>query len=73
MEKVILDIAGMRCGACAVGIELVLVKKKGIKSAKVSLNERMAVVEYDPASGSIRHCKGCKRYRVHCNIKQIDS
>ena len=49
MEKVILDIAGMRCGACAVGIELVLAKKKGIKSAKVSLNERMAVLEYDPA------------------------
>ncbi len=49
MEKTILDIAGMRCGACAVGIELALTKKKGIKSAKVSLNERMAVVEYDPA------------------------
>jgi copper chaperone CopZ len=49
MEKMIFDIAGMRCGACAVGIELVLTKKKGIKSAKVSLNERMAVVEYDPA------------------------
>ncbi len=50
MKKVILDIAGMRCGACAVGIELALEKKKGVKSAKVSLNERMAVVEYDPAS-----------------------
>ncbi len=50
MEKVILDIAGMRCGACAVGIELALGKKKGIKSAKVSLNERMAVVEYDSAT-----------------------
>ena len=49
MEKVIFDIAGMRCGACAVGIELMLAKKKGVKSAKVSLNERMAVVEYDPA------------------------
>ncbi len=49
MEKLILDIAGMRCAACAVGIELMLAKKKGIKSAKVSLNERMAVVEYDPA------------------------
>lgn len=50
MEKVIFDIAGMRCGACAVGIELMLAKKKGIKSAKVSLNERMAAVEYDPAT-----------------------
>jgi copper chaperone CopZ len=49
MEKVILDIAGMRCGACAAGIELMLGKKKGIKSAKVSLNERIATVEYDPA------------------------
>jgi copper chaperone CopZ len=49
MKEVTLDIAGMRCGACAVGLELMLAKKKGIKSAKVSLNERMAVVEYDPA------------------------
>jgi copper chaperone CopZ len=49
MEKVIFDVAGMRCGACAVGIELALVKKKGVKSAKVSLNERIAAVEYDPA------------------------
>ncbi len=31
------------------GIELILAKKKGIKSAKVSLNERIATVEYDPA------------------------
>ena len=49
MEKVILDIAGMRCGACAIGIELAIAKKKGVKNARVSLNERMAVVEYDPA------------------------
>jgi len=48
MKKVTLDIAGMRCGACAIGIELMLARKKGIKSAKVSLNERTAVVEYDP-------------------------
>ncbi len=47
---VIFDIAGMRCGACAIGIELALAKKNGVKSTKVSLNERMAVVEYDPAT-----------------------
>jgi copper chaperone CopZ len=39
MKEVTLDIAGMRCSACAVGLELILAKKKGIKSAKVSLNE----------------------------------
>ncbi len=49
MEKLIIDIVGMSCGACAVGIELTLTKKKGVKSAKVSLIERMAVIEYDPA------------------------
>jgi len=49
MKKITLDIAGMRCGACAVGIELMLAKKKGIKTAKVSLNDRTAVIEYDPA------------------------
>lgn len=48
MEKVILDIAGMRCGSCAICIELMLGKKKGIVSSKVSLNERSAIVEYDP-------------------------
>ncbi|HEX7576067.1 MAG TPA: heavy metal-associated domain-containing protein [Candidatus Methanoperedens sp.] len=48
MKKVTLDITGMRCGACAIGIELMLARKKGIKSAKVSLNERTAVVDYDP-------------------------
>jgi len=49
MKIITLDIAGMRCGSCVVGIELLLVRNKGIKSAKVSLNERTAVVEYDPA------------------------
>ncbi len=38
----------MCCGACAVGIGLALAKKKGVKSAKVFLNERIAAVEYDP-------------------------
>lgn len=32
MEKVILDIAGMRCGACAVGIELTLAKKQEVRT-----------------------------------------
>lgn len=50
MQKIMFDIAGMRCGACAIGIELTLGKKKGIKTAKVSLNDRIAVVEYDSAS-----------------------
>ncbi len=55
MKKVILDIAGMRCGACAVGIELALAKKGGVISAKVSLNEKMALVNSikNPTTGAI--------------------
>lgn len=48
MNKSIFDISGMRCGACAVGIELALTKKKGIKNANVSLAEKIAIVEYNP-------------------------
>jgi copper chaperone CopZ len=46
MKKVSLDIAG--CGSCVLGIDLMLTRQKGIKSGKVSLNDRTAVVEYDP-------------------------
>lgn len=49
MEKTTLNIAGMRCGTCSIGIELALAKKNGIKSAKISYNEKIAKVEYDPA------------------------
>jgi Cu2+-exporting ATPase len=48
MKKVTLDIAGMRCGSCVIGLELMLARQKGIISAKVSLSDRTAVVEYDP-------------------------
>lgn len=50
MEEVILDIAGMRCCTCAIGIELALGKKIGVNDAKVSSSERIAIVKYDAAS-----------------------
>lgn len=53
IEKVILDIVGMRCASCAIGIELTLGKIKGIKSVKVSLFEKIAIVEYDQLTVSI--------------------
>ena len=50
MEKTTFYISGMRCGTCSTGIELALAKKNGIKSAKISLHEKIAIVEYDPAT-----------------------
>ena len=39
----------MHCGSCAIEIELMLEKVKGIKNAKISLNEKTTIVEFDPS------------------------
>ena len=44
-----LDIQGMTCGACATSVKVVLKKLDGVSDAKVSVEEKRAVVSYDPA------------------------
>ena len=44
-----LDIQGMTCGACATSVKVVLKQLDGVSDAKVSLEEKKAVVNYDPA------------------------
>ena len=41
------NIEGMHCGACSTGIEMFLANTEGVKSAKVSYEEKKAEVEYD--------------------------
>ena len=43
------NIEGMHCGACSTGIEMFLGNTEGIKSAKVSFENKKAEVEYDEA------------------------
>ena len=44
-----LDVQGMTCGSCTAAVRIVLKKLDGVKDAKVSFDERKAVVAYDPA------------------------
>lgn len=53
MEKVILKIEGMHCGACANGIQMMLSYKNGVSKAEVSYEKKKGVVEYDPEKISI--------------------
>src|SRR6266542_1076531 len=43
-------IEGMTCGACATAVKQVLGKVDGVKDARVSYEEKKAVVTYDPAT-----------------------
>lgn len=48
-RSVTLNIAGMDCAACTTAIRIAIEKVDGVKAAKVSFDEKHAVVEYDPA------------------------
>lgn len=52
MEKMDLKIDGMHCGACAVGIQMLVSQMDGVKSAEVSYNDKKGTFEYDPAKVS---------------------
>ena len=43
----------MHCGACANGIQMMLIYKNGVSTAEVSYEKTEGVVEYDPEKISI--------------------
>ncbi len=45
----ILHIDGMTCGSCAMAVKRVLKKVDGVKDARVSYEEKKAMVTYDAA------------------------
>lgn len=49
MEKIELQIEGMHCGSCAVGIQMLTTQIDGISSAQVNYEEKKGVFEFDPA------------------------
>jgi copper chaperone CopZ len=52
MEKITLNIEGMHCGSCAVGIQMLTSQMEGVKSAEVSYDGKKGVFEFDPAKTS---------------------
>lgn len=49
MEKAQLHIEGMHCGACAVGIQMLVTQMEGVASAEVSYDGKQGTFSYDPA------------------------
>ena len=49
LKTVTCRVKGMTCAGCAAMIEGALSKTKGVKTARVSLKEERAVVQFDPA------------------------
>ncbi len=45
--KIKLNIEGMHCGACAVGIQMLLENTEGVKKAAVDYNSKIGEVEFD--------------------------
>ena len=57
MEKVTLGISGMTCGGCVKSVSRVLDAMDGVAKADVSLDQRCAVVNYDPGKLGVEQLK----------------
>lgn len=49
MEKIELDIVGMHCGSCAIGIQMIVSQIDGVASASADYDKKKAWVEFDSA------------------------
>ena len=48
MEKIEMNIEGMHCGSCAIGIQMVTSQLDGVASANVSYEGKKGMFEFDP-------------------------
>ena len=49
METLTLNIGGMTCGGCVKSVTRILENTEGVTKAKVSLENKNALIEFDPA------------------------
>jgi putative mercuric ion binding protein len=49
METLTLNIGGMTCGGCVKSVTRILENTEGVAKAEVSLENKNAVIEFDPA------------------------
>lgn len=47
MEKIELDVEGMHCGSCAIGIQMLVSQMDGVTSASADYDKKKAWVEFD--------------------------
>ncbi len=49
METLTLNIGGMTCGGCVKSVTRILENTEGVTKAEISLENKNAVIEFDPA------------------------
>ncbi|OFR05118.1 heavy-metal-associated domain-containing protein [Neisseria sicca] len=49
METLTLNIGGMTCGGCVKSVTRILENTQGVAKAEVSLDNKNAIIEFDPA------------------------
>lgn len=52
MEKITLHIEGMHCGACSIGIQMLVSQMDGVGKVEVSYEGKEGMFEFDPAKTS---------------------
>ncbi len=52
MEKITLHIEGMHCGACSIGIQMLVSQMDGVGKVEVSYEGKEGSFEFDPAKTS---------------------
>lgn len=57
MKETNLKIEGMHCAGCSTRLERVLNNLEGVKTAKVSLEEKKATIKYDETKINIENIK----------------
>jgi len=57
MKKITIPVTGMHCASCAINIERVVKRLRGVKSANVNLIANKATVEYDEAKVALGDMK----------------
>jgi copper chaperone CopZ len=50
VSSVTLTVEGMTCASCSVAVRTALKRLDGVRDARVSVEEKRAVVDYEPAS-----------------------
>ena len=57
MKEISLKIEGMHCNGCSARLEKVLNNFDGVKNAKVSFEDKQAVINFDESKTSIENIK----------------
>ncbi len=75
-KKLLLEITGMTCDHCAIGIEKMLLKNEGVTEAKVSYQSGSCECSFEPSKTSkeeiVNTINETKNYKVKSEIKKED-